>query len=252
VRRSYSTEETHLSTTRVTVWNEFRHEMNPDEEPAKIYPHGMHAVLAEFLGRNADMSVRTATLDEPEHGLTEDVLAQTDVLTWWGHLAHAEVSDEIVDRVQKRVLEGMGLVVLHSGHYSKIFKRMMGTTCDLRWREINEKERLFVIDPAHPITEGVPPWFELVHEEMYGERFDIPQPDELVFIGWFQGGDVFRSGCCWHRGRGKIFYFQPGHETYPIYYDPTIQRVITNGVRWAAPRDTTVVSFGNAPALEKI
>jgi trehalose utilization protein len=241
-----------VSTLRVTVWNEFRHEKNPDEEPSKIYPKGMHAVLAQFLGENPDITVRTATLDEPEHGLTEEVLANTDVLTWWGHLAHTEVSDEIVDRVQRRVLDGMGLVVLHSGHYSKIFKRMMGTTCELRWREINEKERLFVIDPAHPITEGLPQWFELAHEEMYGERFDIPQPDELVFIGWFQGGDVFRSGCCWHRGRGKIFYFQPGHETYPIYYDPTIQRVITNGVRWAAPKNTTVVKFGEAPSLEQI
>ena len=140
--------------------------------------------------------VRTATLDEPEHGLTEGVLAETDVLTWWGHMAHDEVSDEIVDRVQQRVLEGMGLIVLHSGHFSKIFKRLMGTTCNLKWREAGERERLWVVEPGHPIAQGLGEYFELPHEEMYGERFDIPAPDELVFLSWFQGGEVFRSGCC--------------------------------------------------------
>jgi len=225
---------------RVTVWNEYRHEKK-SPEIAAIYPEGIHGAIANHLKAQPGIEARTATLDEPEHGLTEEVLANTDVLTWWGHMAHGEVQDEIVDRVQKRVLNGMGLIVLHSGHFSKVFKRMMGTACSLKWREIGEKHRLWVTAPGHPIVEGLGEYFEIPHTEMYGEFFDIPQPDELVFIGWFQGGDVFRSGCCFYRGRGKIFYFQPGHETLPIYHQREVQHVITNAVRWAAP--VNVVGF---------
>jgi trehalose utilization protein len=217
----------------VTVWGEFRHEK---KHPVvqEIYPDGMHNTIAKAL-KARGFVVQTATLDEPEHGLTEAVLAQTDVLTWWGHAAHREVKDEIVERVQERVLQGMGLIVLHSGHHSKIFKKLMGTTCSLRWREADEKERIWVVKPGHPIAEGLGPYFEIPQVEMYGEHFDIPEPDELVFISWFQGGEVFRSGCCFHRGRGKIFYFRPGHETFPIYHNETVQHVIANAIRWAAP-----------------
>lgn len=220
-------------TLRVTVWNEARHEKkNPAVQ--KIYPDGMHAVIASALTEQG-FTVRTATLDEPEHGLTEEVLANTDVLTWWGHLAHGDVQDEIVERVHKRVLEGMGLVVLHSAHFSKIFKKLMGTSCDLKWREANDNERIWVVDPSHPIAEGLGECIELEYEEMYGEHFDIPAPDKLVFVSWFKGGEVFRSGCCYERGRGKIFYFRPGHETYPTYHNKQVIRVIANGIKWAAP-----------------
>jgi len=236
---------------RVTVWNEYRHEKIHDKV-AKAYPQGLHGQIAKFLGVNKDMVLRTATLDEPEHGLTEQVLAETDVLIWWGHMAHGDVQDAIVDRVQARILEGMGLIVLHSGHFSKIFKRMMGTTCNLKWREIGERERIWVVDPGHPIAAGLPEYFEIPHVEMYGERFDIPQPDQLVFISWFQGGEVFRSGCCFHRGAGKIFYFRPGHETLPIYYQDEVQKVITNAVRWAAPSGGPQVTFGNYKPLEEV
>ena len=229
-------------TIRVTVWNEFRHEKRLDQEAAKVYPDGMHTVIAKHLAAQPGIEVRTATLDEPEHGLTEEVLANTDVLTWWGHCAHSAVSDEIVDRVQRRVTkDGMGFIALHSGHMSKIFQRLMGTECNLKWREAGEKERIWVVDRAHPITQGLPDYFELPVTEMYGEPFDVATPEELVFISWFEGGEVFRSGACWHRGRGKIFYFRPGHETYPIYYDANVMKVITNGVYWAAP--------SNGPAL---
>ncbi|MBN1218043.1 MAG: ThuA domain-containing protein [Anaerolineae bacterium] len=219
---------------RVTVWNEYRHEKK-DAEIAKIYPDGIHNAIAKALRTHPHLEVRTATLDELEHGLTDEVLANTDVLTWWGHMAHGDVRNEIVDKVQQRVLNGMGLIVLHSGHFSKIFRRLMGTECSLKWREIGEKHRLWVTAPGHPIVEGLGEYFEIPHCEMYGEYFDIPQPDELVFISWFQGGEVFRSGCCFYRGRGKIFYFQPGHETFPIYHQPEVLQVIANAVRWAAP-----------------
>ena len=218
--------------TRVTVWGEYRQERSDDPVRA-IYPDGIHTAIADGL-RDAGFDVGTATLDEPEHGLTDEVLASTDVLTWWGHVAHGEVSDATVDRVQRRVLDGMGLIVLHSGHHSKIFKRLMGTSCDLNWREAGERERLWVVDPAHPIAEGLGDGFTLDEEEMYGEHFDVPAPDGLVFISWFDGGEVFRSGCCYERGRGRVFYFRPGHETHPTYHHPAVRRVIANAVRWAA------------------
>jgi trehalose utilization protein len=225
------------SPLRVTIWNEFIHERtNP--VVAEIYPRGIHAVLAEALREQlgANVELRVATLEQPEHGLTSAVLETTDVLTWWGHAAHERVEEEIISRVQRRVLEGMGLVALHSAHASKIFRRLMGTGCMLRWREAAERERLWIVDPSHPIVAGIEgECFELERTEMYGEFFDIPPPDELVLISWFEGGEVFRSGCTFRRGKGKIFYFRPGHETFPIYYDANVRRVIANAVRWAAP-----------------
>jgi len=236
---------------RVTVWNEFRHEKK-NREIAKIYPKGMHGAIAGRLEKEAGMTVRTATLDEPWHGLGGDVLRETDVLIWWGHLAHDEVADAVVDKVHARVLDGMGLIVLHSGHFSKIFRRLMGTNCGLKWREAGEKERIWVIDHAHPIAEGVGDYFELEHEEMYGEPFDVATPEELVFVSWFEGGEVFRSGCTWRRGRGKVFYFQPGHETYPTYHEAMVLKVIANAVRWAvSPRGGGYVQ-GNVKPLEKL
>lgn len=238
------------STIRVTVWNEGRHEQT-NEVVKAVYPEGMHTVIANHLNAQPGICARTATLDDAEHGLTEQVLAETDVLTWWGHMAHDDVSDEIVSRVQERVLEGMGLIVLHSGHFSKIFKKLMGTTCNLLWREVGEKERIWVVEPSHPIAAGLEPYFELPHEEMYGEFFDIPAPDELVFLSWFAGGELFRSGCCYQRGHGKVFYFRPGHETYPTYYDANVMKVITNAIKWAAPgQHMATRDFGNREPLE--
>jgi trehalose utilization protein len=217
----------------VTVWGENVHEKT-SKVVSEIYPDGMHECIARSLRDDGNLEVHTATLDMPEHGLTEEVLARTDVLTWWGHAAHGQVDDKIVSRVHRRVLEGMGLVVLHSGHYSKIFRRLLGTTCSLRWREAGERERVWVCDPSHPIAQGIGECIEIQHSEMYGEPFFVPPPDEQVFISWFEGGEVFRSGCCWKRGAGKIFYFSPGHETYPIYHDAKVQLVLRNACHWAS------------------
>jgi trehalose utilization protein len=218
----------------VTVWNENVHEQR-DESVRRIYPDGMHAPIVEGLRRElGEITVRVATMAEPEHGLSDAVLAETDVLTWWGHAAHNEVSDEVVARVHKRVLDGMGLVVLHSGHHSKIFRRLMGTSCDLRWRSDPGGERVVIwtVNPSHPIAAGVPQPIVIPHDEMYGEFFDIPQPDELVFISSFEGGEVFRSGCCFTRGAGRVAYFSPGDQEYPVYHQQEIQRVIANCVAW--------------------
>lgn len=235
---------------KVTIWNEGRHEKT-NEIIKKIYPDGMHNAIARGIEAK-DLDIRTATLDEPEHGLTDDVIANTDVMIWWGHCAHKEVKDEIVQKVHKRVLEGMGLIVLHSGHFSKIFKALMGTNCSLKWRVQDDRERLWNLEPSHPITQGIGEYIELPAEEMYGERFDIPTPDKLIFVSWFEGGEVFRSGACFDRGNGKIFYFRPGHETYPTFHNKEILKVIGNAVRWAAPLVNIVDICPNAKALEKI
>ncbi|MFO1538984.1 MAG: ThuA domain-containing protein [Chloroflexota bacterium] len=234
-------------TVRVTIWNEFIQELR-DEPVRRIYPDGMHRVLADALGARGDLTVRTATLAEPEHGLTADVLAATDTLVWWGHVAHEQVGDAVVARVRDAVLGGMGLVVLHSGHFSRPFTTLLGTSCSLAWREDGQHERLWNLRPGHPILEGIGETVELAEEEMYGERFDIPEPDELLMIGWFPGGEVFRSLCTWTRGLGRIVYFQPGHETHPTFHDRQITRIIGNASAWAARRISMDVTQARNPA----
>ncbi len=218
---------------RVTVWNEYLHEIR-NEKVKAIYPQGMHQCIADFL-QCEDIQVRTATLLGPKCGLSQQVLDETDVLIWWGHMAHRLVPEDVVDRVQTAVLNGMGMIFLHSAHLSKPFKRLMGSTGYLSWRDDGDKERLWNIAPSHPITQGIGRYIELEHEEVYAEPFDIPRPDQLIFIGRYEGGEVFRSGCCYNRGLGKIFYFQPGHEEYPTYYNKDVQTVIRNAVRFVAP-----------------
>ncbi|MFK7805028.1 MAG: ThuA domain-containing protein [Anaerolineae bacterium] len=241
----------------ITIYNEFIHEKK-DPKVGEIYPDGIHGAIAAFFKKQDGIgTVRTGTLEEPEHGLTQAVLDDTDVLLWWGHLRHGDVADEVVERVHARVLSGMGLIVLHSGHHSKIFRKLMGTSCSLTWREADERERLWVVNPYHPITEGIGAYIELEKAEMYGEVFDIPEPESLLFVSWFEGGEVFRSGATWHRGRGKIFYFRPGHETYPVFYNPEILQVLLNGAHWAKFSGNTaargIIDAPNVPvAIEKI
>lgn len=219
-------------TIRTLVWGENVHEQENDVV-AELYPQGMHAQIAALLGSDDAIVTATATLQDPEHGCTEARLAETDVLIWWGHAAHDKVEDAVVERIARRVWEGMGLIVLHSGHFSKLFKRLMGAPCALHWREAGERERLWVVNPGHPIARDLPRYFELEYEEMYGEPFSVPEPLETVFVSWFQGGEVFRSGLTYRRGAGNIFYFRPGHETYPTYHDETVGKVLRNAVHWA-------------------
>ena len=239
------------SKINVTIWNEFIHEQE-EESVKKLYPKGIHGYLAEALAA-PDLAIRTATLSEPEHGLTEEVLNNTDVLLWWGHAAHDKVDDAVVKRVQQRVWDGMGLLVMHSGHISKIFCALNGTSGKLHWREVGERERLWTVDRAHPIAAGVPEHFELPYEEMYGEPFMIAEDAKLIFISWFEGGEVFRSGFTLQRGHGRVFYFRPGHEAFPTYYDENVQRVLCNGIRWLKPVIDAPYPKTNRPdALEKI
>ena len=231
---------------RAVVWGENIHERT-NRVVAEVYPKGMHEAIADLLRPDAGLSVSTATLQEPEHGLSQPRLDQTDVLLWWGHKDHGGVADEIVERVARRVWEGMGLIVLHSAHFSKIFKRLMGSPCALKWREAGERERLWVVSPQHPIARGLPQYFELENEEMYGEHFSVPEPLETVFISWFQGGEVFRSGLTYRRGAGNVFYFRPGHETYPTYYDSNVGLVLRNAVTWAASGQPAYAAIHDGP-----
>ncbi|HEY5820193.1 MAG TPA: ThuA domain-containing protein [Mesorhizobium sp.] len=242
---------------RATVWGENIHEQT-DPNVRALYPDGMHAAIAGGLNQDPAIEAETVTLQDAEHGLTQERLARTDVLLWWGHRAHGEVSDEVVERVAERVWQGMGLLVLHSGHFSKIFKRLMGTPCSLKWREAGERERLWVINRNHPIARGLPEYVELPNTEMYGEPFTVPEPMETVFISWYEGGEVFRSGMTFQRGAGRVFYFSPGHETYPIYHNPTVHQILRNAVHWAhnpAPAWADIVTAPNVPidkAREKL
>ena len=233
-------------TIRAVVWGENVHDRE-NEEVRRIYPNGMHGCIADALNADPAIKATTATLDQAEHGLGEKRLAETDVLTWWGHRAHDRVEDAIVERVAERVWEGMGLIVLHSGHFSKIFKKLMGAPCSLKWREAGEKERVWVIKRNHPIAQGLGDYFEIENTEMYGEPFTVPEPMETVFISWYQGGEVFRSGLTFQRGAGRIFYFSPGHEVYPIYHNKDVQTVLRNAVKWAANPGSAWKNITKAP-----
>jgi trehalose utilization protein len=229
-------------TANVTIWNEYRHERH-DEEIGERYPDGIHGAIADGLDGDK-FEIETATFDEPEHGLTESLLDWTDVLFWWGHDTHDEVDDGVVQRVKRHVLDGTGLVVLHSGQGSKIFTELLGTTGEVKWRNAGERERLWVIDQGHPIADGLDEYIEIPEAATYGEPFDVPEPDSLVFVSWFEGGEVFRSGCCYRRGKGRIFYFRPGDEAYPIYRNEDVHDVLNNAAGWAAQREGSPVEYG--------
>ncbi len=233
-------------TINAVVWGENVHEQT-NKVVADLYPKGMHQAIADCLNAADGVNATTATLQEPEHGLTKERLAQTDVLFWWGHAAHGDVADEVVERVVEAVWSGMGFVALHSAHFAKPFLRLMGGPCNLTWREAGERERLWLTSRNHPIAAGLPDYFELENEEMYGEPFGVPEPLETVFISWFQGGEVFRSGLTYKRGAGNIFYFRPGHETYPTYHDANVQTVLRNAVKWAHNPARRIANPTDAP-----
>lgn len=221
----------------ITIWNESEHK-------GRAYPEGMNAALASIFEGRADFTATGALLADEAQGFPADRLEQTDVLFWWGHCKHEKVSDELTERICARVREGMGAVFLHSAHFSKPFRALMGTTCSLSWREtFGERERIWTTNPYHPIARGIENGFRLDNEEMYGEYFDIPKPDDVIFTGWFTGGEVFRSGCTFERGKGRIFYFQPGHESFPIYRNANIRSIILNAALWAVRADEGPVDF---------
>ncbi len=231
---------------KVTVWNEGRHEKTNAAAKA-MYPMGIHGTVKEFLDKDAELEVRAVTLDDPDQGLPDSLLNDTDVLMWWGHMAHHEVNDALVEKIKNRVYnEGMGFIAMHSAHMSKPFRAIVGTSGQLSWGD-DQREIVWNLLPQHEIARGIPEYFDLGTEEMYGEPFRIPQPDELIFTSWYQGGNIFRSGCTFYRGIGKIFYFQPGHETCASFHNPNVQKILTNAVHWAAPKDLVIARPTTCP-----
>ena len=238
-----------MAKIRVTAWNEFRHERS-NEYVKSIYPDGIHGLIKQFLETRDDIEVTLAALDDPENGLPDEVLDNTDVLIWWGHMAHHEVPDALVEKIRHRVYtKGMGLIVLHSGHHSKVFRQVVGTNGNLSWGR-DQKEIVWNLLPSHPIAAGIPDHFTLETEELYCEPFYVPQPDSLVFGSWFEDGFIFRSGLCYLRGAGKVFYFQPGHESCPSYHNKYVQKIITNAVRWAKPAEFGYEIPEGAPMMQ--
>jgi len=220
---------------RVTIWNEFRHEKHEGSLAQKYYPNGIHAQIKSFLDECDDLEVRLACLDDPDQGIPDEVLDNTDVLMWWGHCYHDAVRDDRVEYIRNRVYKGgMGFVACHSAHESKPFKAIVGTSGALSWGD-DYPEIMWNLKPSHPIAEGIPDHFDLELEELYAEPFYIPDPDDLIFAGWYPTGHIFRAGATYTRGMGRVFYFQPGHESCPSFHNPFVQRVLKNGVHWVAP-----------------
>ncbi len=243
---------------RVLVWDE-----NPPHAPKELYPDGIRGAIAAGLHELAGTTIeaKTANLDEPEQGITEEALATTDVLCWWGHARHGEVSEETARRVFEAVHErGLGLIILHSGHYSKILQWTLASPGHLKggWRvaEPPDTEEITVCAPKHPIAQGVAD-FVLDKEEMYGAPFDVPAPQALVFQSYFPlGGEYFPCGICFTVGKGKtegftsgpgkgvgegegagrVFYFRPGHETFGTYFNENVKLILKNAVNWCARR----------------
>jgi trehalose utilization protein len=243
---------------RVLVWDE-----NPPHADKKLYPEGIRGAVADALNAsgNGQIQAITAHLDEDEQGITASKLADADVLIWWGHARHAEVSDETAALVKTAVHEnGLGFLPLHSAHYSKTFKGVLGCTGHLKggWREIAgfEPEEITVCAPRHPIAQGIED-FVIEAEEMYGAPLGAPPFETLVFQSYFpHGGEYFPCGFTLTvgegidaqftsgpgggkgqgEGAGRVFYFRPGHETVPTYHLPVVQQIIRNGVLWCARR----------------
>lgn len=241
---------------KITIFTE--HNASMDSPEGKLaYPEGMNECLRLLIaGDGHEVTMIVHGPDDDGSELTEEMLKNTDVLVWWGHWYHGSVNPAVVDMVVDYVNRGMGMLALHSAHESRPMQRLMGTTGALSWREMGENERVWVIDKTHPVAQGLGDYIDIEHEEMYGEPFAIPAPDELVFISWFRGGEVMRSGCTFKRGFGKLFYFRPGHETLPTYHNEQIRRVILNALEYLKPaRPVTtapVKSFHAQTPPEKI
>jgi trehalose utilization protein len=204
-------------------------------EPAGVYPEGINGAIAKYLRTLPNLEVRAASINDPEQGIAKSALDSTDVLIWWAHRTHKEIDDgralEAVRQIRER---GLGFIAIHSAHYAKIFKMILDSACDLGgWRVGGKPESLKCVAPTHPIAQGVGD-FTIPHTEMYNEPFKVPPPEATIFLSTWEGGEEFRSCNTWTAGRGRVVYFRPGHETYPIYFQEKPLRVIANAVLWCA------------------
>lgn len=217
----------------VVVWSE-------GTAPKEVYPNDINGAIAEGLKELKGWEVVVANLSDPNQGLPDELLNRADVLIWWGHQRHDQVKDPLVSKIVKRVKEdGMGFISLHSSHFAKPNKALMGTACS--WGAYvgdSTTLKVTVKDPGHPIAKGVKE-FTIVHNERYSDPYAVPTPQSVVFegIATLKDGkvDPSQQGFTWQIGKGKMFYFQPGHETNPVFYDANVGRIMINAVQWAAP-----------------
>ncbi len=219
---------------RVVVWSE-------GTAPKRVYPNDIRGAVAEGLKPLQGWEIVTATITDPEQGVSAESLKKTDVLIWWGHARHNEVTDENVARIVSRVKDnGMGFIALHSSHFAKALKKLLGTRC--AWKDYVEdgsSVRMIVKDKQHPIVQGISD-FTLPQTERYTKPFEVPPPESLVLDGIYTlpngATEQSRQALVWTIGKGKVLYFQPGHETYPTFFDETVRKILRNAVEWMAPK----------------
>jgi len=220
---------------RVLLWSE-------RTEPVEIYPTGINGALADYLNKQDGIEAKTAQLSDPEAGLGEAALANADVLIWFGHKKHKDVPDEIVERVVRHIRErGLGFIALHSAHYSKPLKVALQASGS--WSDYQNRgwaEQVWVVSPNHPLAKGLKD-FTLPKEEIYTEPFDVPAPEAVILEATWPSGHRTRECMVWTLGKGRFVYLRPGHEEYPTFFIPEMQRLISNAVLWAGKRT-------NAPA----
>jgi len=226
---------------KVVVWSEGTANVDPGSKG--IYPQDINTAIADGLKplEARGWEIVKASLNDPDQGISQALLESTDVLIWWGHKKHGEVKDELVERIAARVNAGqMGFIGTHSAHFSKPLKKLLGTPCS--WGEYvadGTSAEIIVKEPNHPICKGVTN-FKLPKIERYGEPFKCPTPEAVPLDGLYTRPDgktqPGRMGLCWTIGKGKVFYFTPGHETYNDYHRPEVRQIFINAVEWAAPK----------------
>jgi trehalose utilization protein len=216
----------------VVVWSE-------GTAPKSVYPNDINGAVAEGLKDLSGWEVVKAGLSDPDQGLPDKLLQRADVLIWWGHQKHGDVKDELVDKIVKRVKEdGMGFIALHSSHFAKPNKKLMGTACSWKAYVLDSTTlKITVKSPDHPIAKGIKD-FTIDHSERYSDPYAVPTPKAVVFEGTASlkkgGTDTSQIGLTWEIGKGKVFYFQAGHETNPVFMDPNVRQIMSNAVQWAA------------------
>ena len=215
---------------RVRIWCE-------GTAPKSVYPRDIDGALGDFLGKRKDLVVSRARLDDADVGLSDGALDATDALIWWGRLRHADLPDSRARAIAARVRAGkLGFIALHASCLSKPFVELMGGPCELGgFREDGRPERVEIKDRDHPIARGVAP-FTIPRTSMFAEPFKVPKPDSIVMMSTFDRGETFRSGMTWTVQKGRVAYFRPGHDGFPVFFHPSVRQVIANSVAWSSGR----------------
>ena len=268
---------------RVLIWDE----QQPKQKQA--YDHYIGATLAKHLEKSNKFEIISTHIDAPQHGIDVATLDATDVIIWWGHVRHSEISISETKPIIDRIKDGkLSFIALHSAHWATPFMEAMNektreitekkfqvaseavkyvappgrvpphkssvltpfylaytrgrvtgevqvnlpNCCFPAWRADGKPSLMRSVSMSHPIATGIPSSFKIAKTEMYSEPFHVPEPDTVIFEEYWDAGEWFRSGMVWNIGKGKVFYFRPGHETYPVFKEPIPLKVIENAVSY--------------------